>query len=75
MKCKNVYVICGIVAEIKDASGGGIILFQCKSSVFVGITLIEFAEIEPPNHEMHPMRVLVKIQKSDPPTLTAPSRW
>ena len=42
---------------------------------FVGITLIEFAEMEPPNHEMHPMRVLIKIQKSDPPSLDRPKRW
>ncbi|CAF4939873.1 unnamed protein product [Pieris macdunnoughi] len=41
----------------------------------LGITLIEFAQIEPPNHEMTPMRVLLKIQKSDPPTLEQPSRW
>lgn len=33
----------------------------------MGITLIEFAQTEPPNHEMSPMRVLLKIQKSDPP--------
>lgn len=41
----------------------------------LGITMIEFAQIEPPNHDMHPMRVLIKIQKSDPPTLSGPSRW
>lgn len=41
----------------------------------LGITLIELAQIEPPNHEMSPMRVLLKIQKSDPPTLDHPSRW
>ncbi|KAJ0170042.1 hypothetical protein K1T71_014648 [Dendrolimus kikuchii] len=41
----------------------------------LGITLIEFAQMEPPNHEMTPMRVLLKIQKSDPPTLDEPSRW
>lgn len=40
-----------------------------------GITLIEMAQMEPPNHEMSPMRVLLKIQKSDPPTLEQPSRW
>ncbi|KAL0269444.1 UNVERIFIED_CONTAM: hypothetical protein PYX00_007175 [Menopon gallinae] len=40
-----------------------------------GITLIEFAEMEPPNHEMSPMRVLLKIQKSDPPKLHNPSQW
>ncbi|KAJ8703800.1 hypothetical protein PYW07_013094 [Mythimna separata] len=41
----------------------------------LGITLIEFAQMEPPNHEMTPMRVLLKIQKSEPPTLDQPSRW
>lgn len=45
------------------------------SFLFPGITLIEFAQIEPPNHDMHPMRVLIKIQKSDPPTLAKPSKW
>ncbi|CAG5132343.1 unnamed protein product, partial [Candidula unifasciata] len=42
---------------------------------FSGITLIEFAQIEPPNKEMHPMRVLIKIQKSDPPGFDKPSKW
>ncbi|RVE44508.1 hypothetical protein evm_010837 [Chilo suppressalis] len=41
----------------------------------LGITLIEFAQMEPPNHEMTPMRVLLKIQKGDPPSLDQPSRW
>lgn len=41
----------------------------------LGITLIEFAQMEPPNSEMSPMRVLLKIQKSDPPKLDTPSRW
>lgn len=41
----------------------------------MGITLIEFAQMEPPNHEMSPMRVLLKIQKSDPPKLDQPSKW
>ncbi|CAB0002001.1 unnamed protein product [Nesidiocoris tenuis] len=41
----------------------------------LGITLIEFAQMEPPNHEMSPMRVLLKIQKSDPPKLDLPSKW
>ena len=40
-----------------------------------GITLIEFAQMEPPYHEMSPMRVLLKIQKSDPPKLDRPSKW
>ena len=31
--------------------------------------------MEPPYHEMSPMRVLLKIQKSDPPHLDRPSKW
>lgn len=41
----------------------------------LGITLIELAQMEPPNHDMSPMRVLIKIQKSDPPTLECPQKW
>ena len=41
----------------------------------LGVTLIEFAQMEPPFHEMTPMRVLLKIQKSDPPRLDHPARW
>ncbi len=37
--------------------------------------MIEFAQMEPPYHEMSPMRVLLKIQKSDPPKLDRPSKW
>lgn len=40
-----------------------------------GVTLIEMAEMDPPNHEMSPMRVLIRIQKSDPPKLKQPDRW
>lgn len=41
----------------------------------LGITLIEFAQMEPPFHEMSPMRVLLKIQKSDPPRLIKTANW
>uniref|UniRef100_A0A8C5MEE1 non-specific serine/threonine protein kinase n=1 Tax=Leptobrachium leishanense TaxID=445787 RepID=A0A8C5MEE1_9ANUR len=41
----------------------------------LGITLIEMAQIEPPHHELNPMRVLLKIAKSEPPTLSSPSKW
>ncbi|AWO99985.1 putative serine/threonine-protein kinase 10 [Scophthalmus maximus] len=41
----------------------------------LGITLIELAQIEPPHHELNPMRVLLKIAKSEPPTLEQPHKW
>ncbi|XP_062913255.1 serine/threonine-protein kinase 10-like isoform X2 [Mobula hypostoma] len=41
----------------------------------LGITLIELAEMEPPHHELNPMRVLLKITKAPPPTLTVSSQW
>ncbi|VDO07235.1 unnamed protein product [Rodentolepis nana] len=40
-----------------------------------GIMLIEFAQMLPPYNELNPTRVLLKITKSDPPTLTKPSAW
>ncbi|XP_017297229.1 STE20-like kinase b [Kryptolebias marmoratus] len=50
--------------------------YDYKADIWsLGVTLIELAQIEPPNHEMNPMRVLLKIAKSDPPSLMQPSRW
>uniref|UniRef100_A0A671VTC6 non-specific serine/threonine protein kinase n=1 Tax=Sparus aurata TaxID=8175 RepID=A0A671VTC6_SPAAU len=50
--------------------------YDYKADIWsLGVTLIELGQIEPPNHEMNPMRVLLKIAKSDPPTLMQPSRW
>lgn len=50
--------------------------YDYKADIWsLGATLIEFAEMNPPNHEMAPMRVLLKIQKSDPPKLYRPQRW
>ena len=37
--------------------------------------MIELADMNPPYHEMSPMRVLQKIVKKDPPMLAIPSRW
>ncbi|KRX85546.1 Serine/threonine-protein kinase 10, partial [Trichinella sp. T6] len=50
--------------------------YSCKCDIWsLGITLIEFAEMDPPYHEMSPMRVLIKIQKSEPPGLAQPKKW
>lgn len=37
--------------------------------------MIEFAQMEPPNHQMSPMRVLLKIQKGESPKLDNPKAW
>jgi len=60
-----------------DKTSTDMLLFMLVlyASVSVGITLIEFAEVDPPNHEMHPMRVFIKIQKSSPPKLSQPNIW
>ncbi|CAH8561551.1 unnamed protein product [Heterobilharzia americana] len=40
-----------------------------------GITLIELAQMRPPHNSINPTRVLLKISKSDPPTLSKPHLW
>lgn len=50
--------------------------YDYKADIWsLGITLIELAQIEPPHHELNPMRVLLKIAKSEPPTLDQPDKW
>jgi hypothetical protein len=51
-----------------------VVLFQCDVWS-AGITLIELAEMQPPYHEMSPMRVLFKIPKAEPPALKHPRQW
>uniref|UniRef100_A0A1I7ZIZ5 Protein kinase domain-containing protein n=1 Tax=Steinernema glaseri TaxID=37863 RepID=A0A1I7ZIZ5_9BILA len=50
--------------------------YDCRADIWsFGITLIEMAQMEPPNSEVSPMRVLIKVQKSEPPKLCDPGRW
>ncbi|KAM6907013.1 serine/threonine-protein kinase 10 [Xenentodon cancila] len=50
--------------------------YDYKADIWsLGITLIELAQIEPPHHELNPMRVLLKIAKSEPPALEEPRKW
>ncbi|XP_077447804.1 serine/threonine-protein kinase 10 [Stigmatopora argus] len=50
--------------------------YDYKADIWsLGITLIEIAQIEPPHHDLNPMRVLLKIAKSEPPSLDHPNKW
>uniref|UniRef100_A0A3B4X2Y5 non-specific serine/threonine protein kinase n=1 Tax=Seriola lalandi dorsalis TaxID=1841481 RepID=A0A3B4X2Y5_SERLL len=50
--------------------------YDYKADIWsLGITLIELAQIEPPHHELNPMRVLLKIAKAEPPSLEQPHKW
>uniref|UniRef100_A0A2P2HZL7 STE20-like serine/threonine-protein kinase n=1 Tax=Hirondellea gigas TaxID=1518452 RepID=A0A2P2HZL7_9CRUS len=50
--------------------------YDYKADIWsLGITLIEFAQMDPPNHEVSPLRVLLKIQKAEPPKLDCPSKF
>lgn len=50
--------------------------YNCLADIWsLGITLIEMAQMDPPNYQISPMRVVIKVQKSDPPTLEKPNKW
>ncbi|XP_063788089.1 STE20-like serine/threonine-protein kinase [Pseudophryne corroboree] len=50
--------------------------YDYKADVWsLGITLIELAETQPPNHELNPTRVLLKILKAKPPSLKYCHLW
>lgn len=41
----------------------------------LGISAIEMAELEPPRHNVHPMRVIFMVSKEPPPGLAEADKW
>ena len=51
-------------------------LIRFKADVWsLGITILELAEMEPPNNDLAPNRVLMKIARGDPPKLQQPNLY
>lgn len=73
---QSVCVCCRMAPEVIMCETSKENAYSCKSDIWsLGITLIEAAEMEPPHHTLNPMRVLLKITKSPPPTLTNTRIW
>lgn len=41
----------------------------------LGVTIIEFAETNPPHHDQHPAKAMIRIIGGPPPKLSNPSAW
>eukprot|EP01117_Protostelium_nocturnum_P007762 TRINITY_DN2779_c1_g1_i1.p1 TRINITY_DN2779_c1_g1~~TRINITY_DN2779_c1_g1_i1.p1 ORF type:complete len:908 (+),score=435.89 TRINITY_DN2779_c1_g1_i1:130-2853(+) len=58
------------------ANKTGNVPYDTKSDIWsLGITLIELAEMNPPLHEIHPMKALMMIPMREPPVFTHPDKW
>lgn len=56
--------------------------FELQSDVWLqvdvwalGISVIEMAEVVPPRHAVHPMRVIFQIDREAAPRLTQRTKW
>jgi STE20-like kinase len=62
--------------EVIDCQTNSERLYDYKADIWsLGITCIELAETEPPLNEYNETRVLLKILKSDPPSLKYPNYY
>lgn len=50
--------------------------YDLKADIWsFGITIIEFAQMNPPFSKVNPGRLAIKIMRGDPPTFDVPSKW
>ena len=58
------------------ANKTGNVPYEFKSDMWsLGITLIELAEMNPPLHQIHPMKALMMIPMRDSPFFESPDKW